>query len=220
MTSLVLARCASGPSMPETQLTMRTSEVETADAVSDVELVSATIAGDRNAFEVLVRRYARAAYSVALAATGIPADAEDAVQDAFVQAFEHLRDCRAPDRFASWLLRIVRNRAHNIRRREVLREGVAAPGDEYAVLHSSEMLVSSGEQSERVELRRDLLAALAQESEVRRQVLVLHDLEDWTHREIGRTLGISELMSRYHLSKVRRSMRKRLTRHRQHPEED
>lgn len=169
-------------------------------------------------------RYARAAYLVALAATASPADADDAVQEGFVQAFEHLPECRSPDRFAGWLMRIVRNRAHNIRRREVLRGGGARAAEDAAAAtearpESGTTIESPDERVERRELRDHLLKALAEESSVRREVLLLHDLEDWTHAEIARALGISELMSRYHLSVVRRSMRARLARYRHHRED-
>lgn len=201
---------------------MSGSDQEPADAA----LVRAVLDGAAEAFEVLVRRYARAAYVVALATTGVPADAEDAVQDALIQAHQRLPECRRPERFGAWLLRIVRNRAHNVRRHEQLRRGqpLGAGGVEAAIearSAGSDMPQLGNTRPdgpdvrlERGELRGHLLQALAQEPEVRRQVLLLHDLEGWKHREIAEALGISALMSRHHLSAVRRSMRRRLAHHR------
>src|SRR5437868_14277884 len=91
------------------------------DASEDVSLVRAALGGSAEAFEILARRYARAAYLVALSTTGEPADAEDAVQDGLLRAYGRLHECRSPERFGSWLLRIVRDRAHNLRRYESLR---------------------------------------------------------------------------------------------------
>ena len=58
-----------------------------------------------------MRRHLRAAYAVALAVLGRPADADDVAQDAFIAALERIDDCRDPARFSGWLIKIVRNRA-------------------------------------------------------------------------------------------------------------
>ena len=92
--------------------------------VSDATLVERTRRGDAAAFDTLVRRHLRAAYAVALARVGEPADAEDVCQDAFITALRRIDDCRQPDRFAAWLLRIVRNRAHDHVRGRTVREAV------------------------------------------------------------------------------------------------
>src|SRR5688572_11592110 len=85
------------------------------------QLVRSARAGDAAAFEQLVRLHLRAAYSVALAVTNDPSDAEDVTQDAFIAALERLEECKDPDRFSGWLLRIVRNRALNLRRSQAVR---------------------------------------------------------------------------------------------------
>lgn len=168
----------------------------------DAELVARTLRGDGDAFESLVRRYARTAHAVALAVVKQPADAEDVVQDAFVRALERLEDCREPDKFSSWFLRIVRNRAHSVRRYLGVRE--AAPLD--AVSPASRR-PGPARDAERSELRADLLAALAGLTEVQRQVVLLHDLEGWKHREIGDLLELPEGTVRAHLFHARRALR-------------
>jgi RNA polymerase sigma-70 factor, ECF subfamily len=204
----------------------RTSRHVPADVTDrgDGELVRSALGGEAAAFELLVQRYARPAFLIALSATGNSSDAEDAVQDAFVQCHEHLGECRNPDRFAAWLLRIVRNRAHNVRRREGIREAVPLVDIDERSHHGATSLASAAERADarmlRTELREQLLSALSLEPEVRRQVLVLHDLEEWTHRDIASALGISILMSRFHLSAVRRSMRARLAQYRSNTRDD
>ena len=83
--------------------------------ITDASLVERARRGDEKAFEALVRRHFRAAFAVALSVVGEVADAEDVCQDALVKALERLDDCRDPQRFVAWLLRIVRNRALNFR---------------------------------------------------------------------------------------------------------
>src|SRR5436305_12930590 len=92
---------------------------------TDAQLVARTCAGDATAFDALVRRHYRAAFSVALAQTGNRADAEDVCHDAFVRAAERLEDCRQPERFVHWLCTIVRNHARNTLARGLVRR--AAP---------------------------------------------------------------------------------------------
>ena len=168
----------------------------------DAALVGRALDGDAAAFEELVRRYTRTAYAVALAVVREPADAEDVCQDAFVRALERLEDCRNPQRFGAWFLRIVRNRAHSVRRYLGVRE--AAPLD--AVSVRSE-LPGPQREAERGELREDLRKALADLTEVQRQVVLLHDLEGWKHREIGDLLELPEGTVRAHLFHARRALR-------------
>lgn len=177
---------------------------EPSAAVSDDSLVERARRGDAVAFETLVRRHYRAAFAVALATCGNGMDAEDVCQDAFLRALERLEDCRHPDRFRYWLLRIVRNRAHNFRDYRRVRAGVpleivdaAGPSD-------------AARDATRAQLRRRLEAALAGIDPVEREVVLLHDLEGWRHRAIAEALGISEGRSRQHVFHARRKLRERL----------
>ena len=170
----------------------------------DASLVSRARRGDAAAFEILVRRHFRAAYAVALANLGNQMDAEDVCQDAFVRALERLDDCRHPDRFAAWLLQIVRNRAHNFRSYGRVRSALSL--DEVVPASS----VDTSERAERAELGRLLESALADLSQLQREVVLLHDLEGWKHREIAEILDLSEGMSRQHLMSARRNLRERI----------
>lgn len=157
--------------------------------------------GDRAAIEALVRRFMRPAYLVALSVVRVPAEAEDLSQEAVAMAMQQLGQCREPARFAGWLLSNVRNRALNhlsavkVRQRHadsvVLEEGVAAD-------------------AERVVLRQQLLAALEVLSPQQREVVLLHDMESWTHPEIAASLGMSEVNSRQVLSVARKALRAKL----------
>jgi RNA polymerase sigma-70 factor, ECF subfamily len=179
---------------------------------SDAELVLRVRRGNRHAAGRLLERYLRACRAVALAVTGTEPDAEDVCQEAFVVAIERIDECREPERFAGWLLQIVRNRARNHVRRESVRHTLSldpgAPGRE----------VSPAESAEREELRRHLLAALARLPESHREVVLLHDLEGWTHREIAERLALPAGTVRSHLHHARRLMRGLLGGHARGPE--
>ncbi len=168
--------------------------------VTVAQLVLDARRGDPAAFDQLVRRHLRAAYAVALAVLGRPADADDVAQEAFVAALERLDDCREPARFSGWLIRIVRNRALHALEKRALREPRDEPG-EVAVPAAAADVV----------LRARLLAALATLSEVQREIVLLHDLDGWTHAEIADALGLTETNCRQHLFTARRALRSELS---------
>jgi RNA polymerase sigma-70 factor (ECF subfamily) len=172
---------------------------------SDGDLVREALGGRSEAFGVLLTRYMRPAYLVAFSITGNKEDAEDVAQEAFLVALERLEDCRKPERFGGWFLTIVRNRSKNLLRREKVRSGEdiaegLLPGDG-----------TPEEDLVRVELRGHLEAGLEGLAAPRREVLLLHDLEGWKHREIAEKLGIPEGTVRSHLHFARRHLRKRLS---------
>ena len=171
------------------------------ESQSDESLVRRAQAGDDRAFGLLVGRYMRAAYAVSLSVTGRHEIAEDAAQEAFMVAIQRLDDCRTPERFAGWLMTIVRNRARNLVRREVLRDTDVVP----------ETAASRGrtpeEATEHTELRERLETALQRLPEVQREIVLLHDLEGWRHREIAEHLGIPSGTVRSHLHFARKALR-------------
>ena len=169
------------------------------------DLVRRARVGDGEAFEVLVRMHLRAAHTVALAVTNDENDAEDVVQDAFMTALERIEDCHEPERFSGWLMSIVRNRAFNFQRSQRVRATLPL-----ADVNLASSQASPEQDTSRAILREDLTAALAELTELQRQVVLLHDLEGYKHREIGDTLGISEGASRFHLSTARALLRAQL----------
>ena len=170
----------------------------------DADLVALCLRGDPDAFDVLVRRYYRSAFAVALGVLGNRQDAEDVVQDAFVKAIDRLEDCREPSKFVQWLMMIVRNRALSHRTYRKIRE-------------TSELLPEIAEADDspyvdatRSELADTLQAALATLSETQREIVLLHDMDGWTHKDISERLEISEVRSRQHLFVARKLLRERL----------
>ncbi len=175
-------------------------------ADTDSRLVARARAGDAQAFEELVRRHLKSAHAVALGVLGNPADAEDVSQDAFLVALEKLDECRDPKRFAAWLMRIVRNRALNFLESRALRQG--EPLDE--TVAETGAGDDPGRRAEQSELRGRLLAALGRLPPGQREVVLLHDLEGWKHREIADLLGTSEGATRVRLLEARKRLRMEL----------
>jgi RNA polymerase sigma-70 factor, ECF subfamily len=173
--------------------------VLTHDASAD--LVRRAQRGEGKAITGLVQAFLRPAYSIALSVVGRPADAEDIAQDALLKAFQSIDTCREPERFAAWLFQIVRNRARNLLDSRRLRD-VAPAG--------ARILEFVTLPPETAGMRASLLSALADLSVEKREVVLLHDLENWTHKEIAEALDISEVHSRQHLFQARQLLRAKL----------
>lgn len=175
------------------------------DTGSDAELVAAVRQGSREAANRLAERYLRGCRALALAVVGEVAGAEDVAQDAFIHAIDRIDDCRDPARFGAWLRQIVRRRASNLLRHQRVRRAAPLPAD--AVADPGE---SPAAAAERADLRERLLAALAHLPEDRREVVLLHDMEGWTHREIAERLDLPPGTVRSHLHHARRRLRELL----------
>jgi RNA polymerase sigma-70 factor (ECF subfamily) len=163
--------------------------------------------GDTEAFGALIDGCFDGAWAVALGVTGSPSDAEDVCQDAFVRAWQRLHQCRDASGFRGWLVAVVRSVALN--RRASVQRRVLVPLDEGMATESSD----PARYAQQSELRRDLEGAVGRLSPAQRQVLLLHDLEGFRHREIAALMDISEAMSRRHLCDARARLRDLLAVH-------
>src|SRR5260370_32967520 len=97
-------------------------EVRTA-AADDLDLVHASKNGDISAFEQLVKRYDRQLLRIAQSVTHNREDSQDAVQEAFLKAYQHLADFREDSQFSTWLIRITLNQSlMKLRKQRAVRE--------------------------------------------------------------------------------------------------
>jgi RNA polymerase sigma-70 factor (ECF subfamily) len=159
---------------------------------SDDHLIARTLAGETEAFSILVRRWERPIYSLTLRMLGKDEDARDACQEAFLAAFRNLNKFRGDAKFSSWMYRIALNACHTR-----LRNG---NGISYSLDQEDEdgrrmdvadtMLESMPDQLQRREqtqLVRRALQALPPEM---RQVIVMKEYEEMTFAEIAEVLGL------------------------------
>jgi RNA polymerase sigma-70 factor (ECF subfamily) len=167
---------------------------------TDGLLVVRTTDGDTWAFEVLLRRHTRLMRSYAIQLTGSPADADDAVQEAFIAAWNSLDTLHDPDAVKPWLMRIVSRKAiDRIRARHVGaalgsedRLTLSEPGPEQlAVVHSELAAVA------------DILNSLP---ELQRQCWILKEAGGYTYQEIAAGLGVPLPTVRGALARARRTV--------------
>lgn len=170
----------------------------------DHVLLEAAREGRRDAFAEIVRVHFRVAYATALAIVQDATDAEDVVQDSFIRCWQRLHQCRDAAAFGAWMRSVVRSVAQNHLERERIRETRPLRGTEPSRRSSPELDL------ERRLLRTRLKEAMSGLTAIQREVLLLYDLEGFRHAEIATLLGVSELMSRRHLTNARRRMRQAL----------
>lgn len=162
------------------------------------ELVSLAKRGDERGFAGLVRLHQRRAYIVARSIVMTHEDAEDAVQEGFLRAHQALDRFDPSQAFGAWLNRIVANAALDLARRRKVRNAEEL---------SDSIPATFRDPAESGELRRRLVAALAELPERARSVIVLHDIEGFTHAEIGEMLGIPGGTARSDLHHARQKLR-------------
>jgi len=188
--------------------------------ISDADLVSRARAGELDAFEKLTCRYERRVYSLALRILRHQQDAEDATQQTFLSALEHLDGFRGEAGFATWLLRIATHAALRIIRKqkglntvsleaatESTESDEAIPHPEYITdwRQSPEQLIENNETRCLIE------EALTRLDEKYRFVFLLRDAEGLSIRETAVALGISEANVKVRLLRARLQLREILT---------
>jgi RNA polymerase sigma-70 factor, ECF subfamily len=174
---------------------------------SDSDLVAATRRGELSAFDVLVTRHARRAFSVAYRVMGHPQDAEDLVQDAFIAALVKIDTFQAGRSFDAWFYRILVNRGLDLRKARKRRETEEIPESSPAPCPSPLDTLESSE------LRHDLRLALARLPETQRLLFQLYDLEGFSGPEIAEMLDLPEGTARWHLHRARKALRDALAQH-------
>jgi RNA polymerase sigma-70 factor (ECF subfamily) len=183
---------------------MATEDADVSPAQDEPFLVERVRHGDREAFGILVDRYADQAFAVAYGFLQQAEDAEDLVQDAFVRALEKIDSLRRGSPFGPWFYRLLVNTSLNRRKYLARRQTLDVPA-------TSAARESPAVDSERAELRSRLAASVRALPSELETVVILPDLEGFTHREIAGVLGIPEGTCRSHLSRARRLLREMLS---------
>lgn len=163
----------------------------------DYALLKRTAAGDQWAFAELLRRHQTRIYRLALRLLRRTPDAEDAVQDIFLKAYQHAARFTPTSTVAAWLNRIAANHCLNLLRARRVRPEVPFPESEDRNHSWEEVLADSGQIPDplAVATGRELAAILQQAldrlPENQRQALILKHFADLSYQEIGELLGLS-----------------------------
>ena len=178
-----------------------------ADNTVDDDLIAAAVGGSDDAFDRLLRRHESAVLRLVRLLGVAPADRDDVAQEILVRVFRHLGTFKPGRSFRGWLYRIAVNAVHDHRYRLGRRARRESPWD--AGLHDvPDAAQAPGEHAIARDRRRLLEEALVGLSERERAVFVLVELEGLERREAARTLGITAVTVRRHLSRANASLRK------------
>jgi len=158
---------------------------------SDEELAGRFAAGDRAAFDALVRRHKDRVYRFVLCQGAGAADAEDVAQEVFIQLFRSAASFRGDSSFVSWLYALTRNvhLTHRRRRAAIVERCVELEHDEKH-LEIPDGAPPLDQALEREERRRALKAALDALPAIHREAILLKDVEGLSYQEIAHALGI------------------------------
>lgn len=189
----------------------------------DGTLVERTIAGDRTAFDTLIRRYQRQAVAVSYRLLGNTHDALEVTQDAFLKAYSSLTTLQKAEAFGGWLMRIVSNLSLNYRRSRKTRsqlplDDLLGPNEPSAseVGGGSDWMsqnadpvhtLSSGEMGKR------LAAAMQELPEKQRLAIVMFTIEEMPQKQVADALGCSVEAVKWHVFQGRKKLRELLKDH-------
>ena len=166
---------------------------------SDGTVVRQVLAGDVERYRILVERYRLEFGRYAIASVGDRDTAQDAMQEAFIRAFDALATCREPERFGAWFFRILTNQCRNAvaRRRETVPvEDLDPPGNERA-----------DQALERGELGAALEAALARLTPEQREAFVMKHVDGRSYEEMAELLGVGVDALKMRVHRARDAMR-------------
>jgi RNA polymerase sigma-70 factor, ECF subfamily len=189
-----------------------------AETNDDLDLVQASKNGDVVAFEQLVKRYDRKLFRIAQSVTHNQEDSQDAVQETFLKAYQHLAEFRGDSQFSTWLIRITLNQSlMKLRKQRKIREvsldeDFQADGD-ILPMEVTDWAPNAEELYSVSELRNILLKTIEELRPILRAVFVLQDLEGLSTEQTAEVLSLSQSAVKSRLWRARLQLRERLNKY-------
>ncbi|HWB93229.1 MAG TPA: RNA polymerase sigma factor [Puia sp.] len=173
---------------------------------TDDELIKRVVAGEKELFEVIVRRYNQRLFRIGMAILGDDMETEEAMQAAYINAYEHLVQFEFRAAFGTWLTRIMLNQCYKAKRDQT-RVATIIPQDSENLINmkTPENVMASKELSQVLE------NAISQLPEKYRLVFVLREIEDLSVRETAEIAGIETSNVKVRLNRAKTMLRENLT---------
>ena len=181
--------------------------------LDDTVVVRRIIAGEKELFEILLRRYNQTLYRVVRSYLKDPAEIEDAMQNAYMKAYDKLSQFKGEAAFSTWLIRIGINEA--LLRLKVLKKQKVVPFNDLdvndlAIHQISDKQVNPEKAIIRQEAQQMLEAAIDSLPEKYRVIYVLKEIEGLTNSEISVSLGITDSNMKVRLHRARTLLKESL----------
>ena len=200
-------------------MTKTVSQAATAptDREADADLATRAAAGDQRAFEKIMRRNNQLLFRTARSILKNDAEAEDAVQEAYLQAYRALSGFRADARLSTWLVRIVANEALGRLRRRSADVIPLDTGTDAGVAHMETFMEQNPDDqperaAERAQVRKLIETRIDMLPDAFRTVFVLRAVQEFTVEETAAALGIPETTVRTRFFRARSLIREGLSR--------
>lgn len=180
----------------------------------DLSIVDRVLAGDTQAFEEIVRRHQQRVYRTTLAVTSNQEDAEEAAQETFLNAYQHLGQFQREARFTTWLTRIAINEGLQVLRKRKNMESLDEPvmSEEGMMPRQVEDWQDNPEELyAKQEIRQFVQEAIRSLPPAYRVAFVLRDVEGLSTEETAEALGLSVAAVKSRLLRARLMMREALT---------
>jgi RNA polymerase sigma-70 factor (ECF subfamily) len=165
--------------------------------------------GDPNAFEQIYKLYSPRVYALCLRLVGDRMEAEDFVQDVFLQLFRKIHTFRGESAFSTWLYRLAANQVFmRFRKKKLTMNSLESPSESDDERDSTELQIGVTDlRLTGVFDRINLQAAIKQLPGGYKEMFILHDVQGYEHNEIAQILGCSVGNSKSQLHKARKRLR-------------
>lgn len=186
----------------------------------DLPTVERVLAGDTQAFDEIVRRHQQRVYRTTLAVTGNQEDAEEAVQETFLNAYQHLDQFHREARFTTWLTRIAVNEGLQVLRKRKNMESLDEPvmsGEEMMPRQVEDWHDNPEELYAKQEIKQFVEEAIRSLPPAYRVTFVLRDVEGLSIEETTEALGLSVAAVKSRLLRARLMMREVLAKRFERP---
>jgi RNA polymerase sigma-70 factor (ECF subfamily) len=177
------------------------------NSLSDEQVVADVLDGQTALFEVLMRRHNERVYRAARAIVRDESEAEDVMQQAYVNAYANLRQFNRQAQFATWLTRIAINESLARVRRKQRYEPFEEERSNVEGFVKRESPRDPEREAASGELRQLLESAIDRLPDGAREVFMLRDVEGMSTAEVGMALGISDDAVKTRLSRARAALR-------------
>jgi len=193
---------------------MTTSTVSES-TLTDEEVAARVLAGEKELYEIIIRRHNQRLFRISRAYVVDGNEAEDVVQQAYINAYEHLSSFKGRARFSTWLTRIVINeamkRTRRMSRSVSLEAGTASRGEEY----DQHQVQSPNKENPEETLMNDELRGVLERTidglPVKyRSVFVMREIDDMSVEETSESLGITATNVKVRLNRAKEMLKRRI----------
>lgn len=171
--------------------------------ISETDLISGSIEGERKMQEELYRRFAPKMYAVCMRYANNPDDAQDLLQEGFIKVYRNLHRFRAEGSFEGWMRRVFVNSSIEHFRKKSAKLSTVSDKEESTIEDTDITALDSMAEKDIIRLIQDLSPGY-------RTVFNLYVIEGYSHKEIAEMLGISEGTSKSQLARAKAILQKKV----------